>query len=234
MADFKMVDHQDTNEHKVELLVKLWTGNRLKVQSSTWTAYDMKHIYQLANSCRSFFLSVIGQPATGLLVKVLKMRHKTELSGGHWTFMRKMWAFLLANCLSVQDEPFVNIVQADGLYWINRISSRFSRWNDNGINNWWYDVQGNVRSAKSSLYSISYTVHGSCVIITPSPPGTYQSFNLTQTITFPKIQFSRAQKPSSRYQLQNAVKISISWCKYRLIVTQLHVGSHNFHQKPSN
>ena len=167
MADFKMVDHQDTNGHKVELLVKLWTGNRLKVQSSTWTAYDMKHIYQLANSCRSFFLSVIGQPATGLLVKVLKMRHKTELSGGHWTFMRKMWAFLLANCLSVQDEPFVNIVQADGLYWINRISSRFSRWNDNGINNRWYDVQGNVRSAKSSLYSISYTVHGSCVIITP-------------------------------------------------------------------
>ena len=36
------------------------------------------------------YSSVVGQPATGLLVKVLKMRHQGELSGGHWTFVRKM------------------------------------------------------------------------------------------------------------------------------------------------
>ena len=37
------------------------------------------------------FNSVVGQPASGLLIKVLKMRNKGELSGGHWTFVRKMF-----------------------------------------------------------------------------------------------------------------------------------------------
>ena len=45
---------------------------------------------QIENVRVELKFSVIGQPATGLLVKVLKMRHKNELSGGHWTFMRKM------------------------------------------------------------------------------------------------------------------------------------------------
>ena len=38
--------------------------------------------------------SVVGQPATGLLVKVLKMRHQSEMNGGHWTFVRKMWVHI--------------------------------------------------------------------------------------------------------------------------------------------
>ena len=74
VEDSRTVDRPDTNELKVESLAKLWTGKNEKTKTHR----------------KNYIFSVIGQPATGLLVKVLKMRHKNELSGGHWTFMRKM------------------------------------------------------------------------------------------------------------------------------------------------
>ena len=65
----------------------------MKIESSLhklYAAYNMDNLSYPKSCLIKYYLSVIGQPATGLLVKVLKMRHKNELSGGHWTFMRKM------------------------------------------------------------------------------------------------------------------------------------------------
>ena len=54
-----------------------------------WTGKYNLRTYRLLSA----YSSVVGQPATGLLVKVLKMRHQNEMTGGHWTFVRKMYCY---------------------------------------------------------------------------------------------------------------------------------------------